>query len=44
MVVNRLYGHAESEHEYHPLVSYSLYVFLLQIVFVKVYMLNVEEK
>jgi hypothetical protein len=40
----REYGHLEGRHEYRPLVSYSLYVFILQIVFVNVYMLNVEEK
>ena len=40
----REYGHLEGGHAYHSLVSYSLYVFILQIVFVKVYMLNVEEK
>jgi hypothetical protein len=38
------YGHLEGRHEYCPLVTYSLYVFILQIVFVNVYMLNVEEK
>jgi hypothetical protein len=36
----REYGHLEGS----SLVSYSLYVFILQIVFVNVYMLNVEEK
>jgi hypothetical protein len=40
----REYGHLEGGHEYRPLVSYSLYVFILHIVFVNVYMLNVEEK
>jgi hypothetical protein len=34
----REYGHLEG----HPLVSYSLYVFILQIAFVNVYMLNDE--
>ena len=32
--------HAEGKHEYHP-SSYSLCVFVLHIVFVNVYMLNV---
>jgi hypothetical protein len=40
----REYGHLEGGHGYHPLVSYSLYVFILQIFFVNIYMLNVEEK
>ena len=39
----RLYGYVEGKHEYHPLVSYSLYVFVLYIFFVDIYMLNVKE-
>ena len=38
----RDYGHAEGRHGYHPLVSYWLYVLLLQVAFVNVYMLNLE--
>jgi hypothetical protein len=40
----REYGHLEGGPEYRPLVSYSIYFFILYIVFVNVYMLNVEEK
>jgi hypothetical protein len=40
----REYEHVEGRHEYHPLVSYSLYEFYIADCFVNVYMLNVEEK
>ena len=38
----RDYGHVEGGHAYHPLVSYWLYVLVLQVAFVNVYILNVE--
>jgi len=41
---SRKYGHVEGGHGYCLLVSYSLYVFILHLVFVNIYMLNVEEK
>jgi len=38
----REYRHLEGRHEYRPLVSYSLCVFVLKIVCVNDYMFNVE--
>ena len=37
-------GHVEGGHEYHPMVSYSLNVFIILIVFANVSMLTIEEK
>jgi len=34
----RDYGHTKGRHEYHPFVSYLLYVFVLYIIFVNIYM------
>ena len=37
-------GQVEGGHEYSPMVSYSLYVFIILIVFVNICMLIVEQK
>ena len=37
-------GHVEEGYEYRPMVSYSLYSFIILIILVNVSMLTVEEK